>query len=47
MLNDTYGFQKVYLAVEITKEQYHQLMQGFEVIAKRPILGLEQTPKSM
>ena len=34
-------------AVEITREQYHQLMQGFEVIAKRPILELEQTPKSM
>lgn len=34
-------------AVEITKEQYHQLMQGFEVIAKRPIVELEHPPKTM
>lgn len=34
-------------AVEITKEQYRQLMQGFEVIAKRPIMELEHPPKAM
>ncbi len=34
-------------AVEITKEQYQQLMQGFEVIARRPIVELEHPPKAM
>lgn len=34
-------------AVEITKEQYYQLMQGFEVIARRPIVELEHPPKAM
>lgn len=34
-------------AVEIAKEQYRQLMQGFEVIAKRPIVELKHPPKTM
>lgn len=34
-------------AVEISMEQYSLLMQGFEVIAKRPILELENPPKTM
>lgn len=34
-------------AVEITKEQYNLLMHGFEIIAKRPIVELENPPKAM
>ena len=34
-------------AVEITKEQYDQLMHGFEIISKRPIVELENPPKAM
>ena len=34
-------------AVLITEEQYALLMQGFEVIAKRPIMELEKPPKVM
>lgn len=34
-------------AVEITPEQYRLLMQGFEVIAKRPIVELTQPPKAL
>ena len=34
-------------AVLITEEQYALLMQGFEVIAKRPIMKLENPPKTM
>ena len=31
-------------AVEISQEEYEQLMQGFEVIAKRPITEMKQLP---
>ena len=34
-------------AMEISMEQYALLMQGFEVIAKRPIVKLENPPKAM
>ena len=34
-------------AMEITKEQYHMLMQGFSIVAKRPIKELEEPPKTM
>lgn len=34
-------------AVEISMEQYSLLMQGFEVIAKHPIVGLENPPRAM
>lgn len=34
-------------AVEITREQYALLMQGFEIIAKRPIVELEHPPKAI
>lgn len=34
-------------AVLITKEQYALLMQGFEVLAKRPIVELKNPPKVM
>ncbi len=32
-------------AAEITMDQYRMLMQGLEVIAKRPIMELENPPK--
>ena len=34
-------------ALEITPEQYCLLMQGFEVMAKRPITELVNPPKAM
>jgi len=34
-------------AFEITQEQFTQLMQGLEIIAKRPIYELKQPPKAM
>lgn len=34
-------------AVEISMEQYSLLMQGFEIIAKRPILELTEPPGTM
>lgn len=34
-------------AIEITREQYQNLMQGFEIIAKHPIVILENPPKAM
>lgn len=34
-------------AVEITEDQYRGLMQGFEVIAKRPITTMDKPPKAM
>ena len=34
-------------AMEITPEQYHMLMKGFEIVAKRPIKELEHPPKTM
>ena len=34
-------------AIEISKEQYSLLMQGFEIIAKRPIVELERPPRAM
>lgn len=34
-------------AVEISMKQYSLLMQGFEVIAKRPIIELDNPPKTM
>lgn len=34
-------------AMEITWEQYRLLMQGFEVVARRPIAELENPPKAM
>lgn len=34
-------------AVEISMEQYSLLMQGFEIIAKRPIMELTEPPGTM
>lgn len=34
-------------AIEISKEQYSLLMQGFEVIAKHPIMELVNPPKAI
>lgn len=34
-------------AVEITQEQFQQLMQGFEIVAKRPITEMKNPPKLM
>lgn len=34
-------------AVEITQDQYRMLMQGFEILAKRPIVQMEDPPKTM
>lgn len=34
-------------AMELTMEQYSLLMQGFEVIARRPIVELENPPRAM
>lgn len=34
-------------AIEIDEYQYHQLMQGFSIIARRPITQLEDPPKLM
>ncbi|PKM51709.1 MAG: IS66 family insertion sequence hypothetical protein [Firmicutes bacterium HGW-Firmicutes-7] len=34
-------------AIEISEEQYRMLMQGMEVIAKRPIVELKDPPKAM
>lgn len=34
-------------AVEITEDQYRMLMQGLEVIAKRPITTMDTPPKAM
>ena len=34
-------------AVEITEDQYCMLMQGLEVIARRPITTMENPPKAM
>lgn len=31
-------------ALEITKEQYYQLMHGFSIVAKRPIVPVEEAP---
>ena len=33
--------------MEITQEQYHMLMQGFSIVAKRLIKELEDPPKTM
>lgn len=34
-------------AVEISMEQYSLLMQGFEIMAKRPIMELTDPPRMM
>lgn len=34
-------------AVEISMEQYSSLMQGFEIMAKRPIMELTDPPRMM
>ena len=34
-------------AMEITPEQYHMLMQGFEVIARHPIEQIQNPPRAM
>lgn len=34
-------------AMEITMDQYQNLMQGFEIIAKHPIIILDNPPKTM
>ena len=34
-------------ASEVTPEQYHMLMQGLEIVAKRPIEELTDPPKTM
>ena len=34
-------------AREVTPEQYHMLMQGLEIVAKRPIEELTDPPKTM
>lgn len=34
-------------AMEITPEQYHMLMQGFEVIARHPIEQIQEPPRAM
>lgn len=34
-------------AIEITDEQYRMLMQGLEVVAKRPITELKDPPRAM
>ncbi|OUO97195.1 hypothetical protein B5F37_15195 [Drancourtella sp. An210] len=34
-------------ALEVTPEQYHRLMQGLEIVAKRPIAELTDPPKTM
>lgn len=34
-------------AIEITLDQYHLLMQGFEVVAKRPIVMLDNPPRAV
>lgn len=34
-------------AMELTPEQYHLLMHGFEVVAKRPIVELSTPPTAM
>ncbi|MBQ5673581.1 MAG: IS66 family insertion sequence element accessory protein TnpB [Lachnospiraceae bacterium] len=34
-------------AIEITTAQYSLLMQGFEIIAKRPIVEIDNPPKAM
>lgn len=34
-------------AIEITREQYQNLMKGFEIIAKHPIVILDNPPKVM
>ena len=34
-------------AMEVTPEQYHRLMQGLEIVAKRPIEELTDPPKTM
>ena len=34
-------------AMEVTPEQYHMLMQGLEIVAKRPIEELTDPPKTM
>ena len=33
--------------MEVTPEQYHMLMQGLEIVAKRPIEELTDPPKTM
>ena len=34
-------------ALEVTPEHYHRLMQGLEIVAKRPIAELTDPPKTM
>jgi transposase len=34
-------------AIEISEEQYRMLMQGLEIVAKRPITELKDPPKAM
>lgn len=34
-------------ALEISPEQYHQLMRGFEIVARHPITELDNPPKAM
>lgn len=34
-------------ALEVNPEQYHRLMQGLEIVAKRPIAELTDPPKTM
>ena len=34
-------------AIEVSPEQYHMLMQGLEIVAKRPIEELTVPPKTM
>lgn len=35
------------VAIEITEDQYRLLMQGFEIIARHPIVELVDPPKAM
>ena len=34
-------------AMEVTPEQYHMLMQGLEIVAKRPIEEMTDPPKTL
>ena len=44
---DSVGHAPKEEAMEVTPEQYHRLMQGLEIVAKRPIEELTDPPKTM